>query len=63
MFLNSFINSLHKINEDSLTLASENRDLRHLNYDLQNKLIQKQKRINDLETIVKQLLIENNKNN
>ena len=63
MFLNNLINSLHKINEDSLTLASENRDLRHLNYDLQNKLIQKQKRINDLETIVKQLLIENNKNN
>lgn len=63
MFLNNIINSLHKINEDSLTLASENRDLRHLNYDLQNKLIQKQKRINDLENIIKQLLIENNKNN
>lgn len=63
MFLNNIINSLHKINEDSLTLASENRDLRHLNYDLQNKLIQKQKRINDLESIIKQLLIENNKNN
>lgn len=63
MFLNNIINSLHKVNEDSLTLASENRDLRHLNYDLQNKLIQKQKRINDLENIIKQLLIENNKNN
>ena len=63
MFLSNIINSLHKVNEDSLTLASENRDLRHLNYDLQNKLIQKQKRINDLENIVKQLLIENNKNN
>ena len=63
MFINNLINSLHKINEDSLTLASENRDLRHLNYDLQSKLIQKQKRINDLENIIKQLLIENNKNN
>lgn len=63
MFLSNIINSLHKVNEDSLTLASENRDLRHLNYDLQNKLIQKQQRINDLENIIKQLLIENNKNN